>query len=164
MLNYTPANWYWIVAGDASQVYASALAAYVATDDPDFTVWCEDGNLPTKIASEAELGDVLKAAGVASPLAKVFPTLTIRQFIIALAQAGFITPAEALAAATVRTIPAAIAAVFSGLPADQKLGAEITFGLMTQVSRNEPLVAACAASMGLTDAQVDAFFTNAAGI
>ena len=35
MMFYNPANWYWLVGGDASRVYSSARAAYVpATDRP----------------------------------------------------------------------------------------------------------------------------------
>lgn len=59
MRKYTPRNWYWIVAGDSSQVYSSKDAAYVQPSDAGFLAWLESGNKPTRIASETELWNVL---------------------------------------------------------------------------------------------------------
>lgn len=59
MSDYNPANWYWIVAGSATQVFSSASGNYVATGDATYQAWLAGGNTPTRIASEAELGDVL---------------------------------------------------------------------------------------------------------
>lgn len=56
---YTPSAWYWIVAGDASQPYSSAAAAYVPATDPAYLDWINDGGTPTRIASEDELREVL---------------------------------------------------------------------------------------------------------
>lgn len=60
---YTPYEWYWLVAGEDG-VYSSAAAASVPLDDPVYSAWLSDGNLPTRIASMEELIDVLRQAGV----------------------------------------------------------------------------------------------------
>jgi hypothetical protein len=64
---YTPNNWYWIVAGSTTQVYSSAAVAYVPVANSTYVAWLAAGNVPTKIAVEQELFDVLSAAGVALP-------------------------------------------------------------------------------------------------
>lgn len=62
-MTYDPNNWYWLVAGEDG-VYSSAAAASVPLDDPAYAAWLADDNLPTRIASMAELIDVLRQAGV----------------------------------------------------------------------------------------------------
>jgi len=47
MNNYNPSNWYWAVGGSASQVWASAAAAYVPTCDATYAAWLAAGNAPT---------------------------------------------------------------------------------------------------------------------
>jgi hypothetical protein len=59
MKSYNPANWYWIVNGDETRAFSSASGDYVLANNPAFTAWKADGTLPTRIASEAELGEVL---------------------------------------------------------------------------------------------------------
>jgi ABC-type tungstate transport system permease subunit len=61
---YNPANWYWIVGGDESRVFSSAIGNYVPADDAAYLAWRADGALPTRIVSEAELGEVLADARV----------------------------------------------------------------------------------------------------
>lgn len=56
MKEYDPFNWYWTVG---SQVFSSASGSYVAADNPAYLAWKADGTVPTNIASEAELGEVL---------------------------------------------------------------------------------------------------------
>lgn len=55
---YTPHNWYWIVGGDESRAWSSALGAYV-------NEW--DAQRTTRILNESELGDVLRPHGLAVP-------------------------------------------------------------------------------------------------
>lgn len=64
MKNYTPTDWYWIVAGDETQLFSSAIGDYVQADDATYQAWAADGTLPTRIASEIELGAVLADARV----------------------------------------------------------------------------------------------------
>lgn len=59
MKPYDPRNWYWIVNGNETRVYSSLSGDYVTTSNPIYMAWLEDGTLPTRIASEAELGEVL---------------------------------------------------------------------------------------------------------
>jgi len=58
-MEYNPRNWYWIVAGSTTQVYSSASGDYVPVADATYQAWLAAGGVPTSIASEAELGDVL---------------------------------------------------------------------------------------------------------
>lgn len=58
---YNVANWYWIVGGDETKLWSSAQVAYVAPTDAAYVSWTEAGNIPTRIASEEELGDVFAA-------------------------------------------------------------------------------------------------------
>jgi len=56
---YDPRNWYWIVAGDATKAYSSVAGDYVPAADATYQAWLADGNAPSRIASEDELGEVL---------------------------------------------------------------------------------------------------------
>lgn len=58
-LPFDPRNWYWIVAGDETKVYSSAVGDYVPAADATYQAWLAAGNAPTRIASEDELGEVL---------------------------------------------------------------------------------------------------------
>lgn len=58
-MTYTPASWYWIVAGSTSQVYSSAAVAYIPVTDATYQAWLTAGNFPTKIATAEELYEVL---------------------------------------------------------------------------------------------------------
>jgi hypothetical protein len=84
-----------------------------------------------------------------------------RQLLIALAAAGLITEAEALAAAKTGEVPAAIDAAFRGLPPESALAARITWATMTQVERDHPLVQAIIDAQIAPAEQVDALFRAA---
>jgi hypothetical protein len=55
---FTPANWYWFVAGDQTRAFSSASGDYVPAADPTFQAWLAAGNNPTNIDSETSLGGV----------------------------------------------------------------------------------------------------------
>lgn len=57
--SYSAIAWFWIVAGDESQVYSSALPGFVPATDPGYVAWREEGGIPTRIAALDELRDVL---------------------------------------------------------------------------------------------------------
>lgn len=59
MLSYEPTNWYWIVNGSTTQVYSSAAGDYVPVANATYVAWLEAGGVATRIANEAELGEVL---------------------------------------------------------------------------------------------------------
>lgn len=90
MTDYLPSNWYWIVGGDETQVFASARGALVPVTDTAYTAWLAAGNAPTRIDSMASLVDVLRAAGV-PPYHKV-RTYTV---VLRLTSAGVIEAADA---------------------------------------------------------------------
>jgi hypothetical protein len=60
-MRYSPSNWYWIVAGSTTQVWASARCAYVPVTDATYVAWLAAGNSPTNIASANSLWQVLVA-------------------------------------------------------------------------------------------------------
>ena len=60
--DYNPLAWFWIVGDDESRFWSSAAGAYVET--------LPEGAGYTRIASEAELDDVLAAYGLSGPTAR----------------------------------------------------------------------------------------------
>lgn len=64
---YTPLDWYWTVAGSVSQVYSSKRADFVSINDADFLAW-NAKNSPTKIGSNADLGEALANAEARKPI------------------------------------------------------------------------------------------------
>jgi hypothetical protein len=74
-MNYNPKGWYWIVAGDETQVYASAQAELVPITDPTYQAWLTAGGEPTRIDSIGNLKEVLRAANV--PPYHQVPTRTV---------------------------------------------------------------------------------------
>jgi hypothetical protein len=59
MKTYEPRDWYWAVAGSATEVYSSKSGGFVPVDDDTYRQWLAGGGAPTRIVSEAELGEVL---------------------------------------------------------------------------------------------------------
>lgn len=90
--------------------------------------------------------------------------LTNRQLFIALALTGFISEAEALAAARMGTVPASIDAVFAELPSQDAFAARVTWATMREVARDHPLITAMIDANLATGEQVDAIFTLGASI
>jgi hypothetical protein len=96
MLSYDPIAHYWIVAGDDTQVWSSALPGYVAADNADYLAWRDAGGLPTRIASEEELDAVLVAAGCGDRAPHPPKRQVLKSVIIArLIAAGKIAAAKA---------------------------------------------------------------------
>lgn len=58
---YNPADWYWTVGDDATQVYSSARAASVPASDSQYLAFLARGGGATPIASLAALAEVLAA-------------------------------------------------------------------------------------------------------
>lgn len=58
---WQPQNWFWIVSGDSSRAWSSSAGAYVSHTEAD-------ADRTTKIASEAELNEVLRRHGLICPL------------------------------------------------------------------------------------------------
>lgn len=68
MKPYNPFDWYWAVG---SQIFSSAVADYVPADNAAYLAWRADGTVPTPIASEAELGEVLAPYNIRPAAANV---------------------------------------------------------------------------------------------
>ncbi len=100
----------------------------------------------------------------AMPIQSAPVVLTNRQLFIALALTGFISEAEALAAARMGTVPAAIEEVFASLPPQDAFLARLTWATMREVPRNHPLIGAMVAANLATGEQVDGIFTLGASI
>ena len=63
-IGYNPYDWYWIVGDDDSRYWSSEVGAYVEQHP--------DGAGITRIASEAELTDVLSVYGLPCPLPRPY--------------------------------------------------------------------------------------------
>ena len=63
-LTYTPGDWYWRF-GD--KLYGSKANAYIEHADADFTAFLTAGGMPTTIANEDELIEVLLPYGIVPP-------------------------------------------------------------------------------------------------
>ena len=90
--------------------------------------------------------------------------ITRRQVFIGMEKSGIITASEAIAVATVGTVPAAIKAAIETLPQDDQTPAFITFGLFQTAYRLDPMVALFQATAGMDDDAMDAFFITYAAI
>lgn len=63
-MDYSAKNWYWIVGGDESRVYSSAIGGYLPADDAGYLAWLAGGGVATRILNEDELAEVLANASV----------------------------------------------------------------------------------------------------
>jgi hypothetical protein len=61
-----PFDHYWIIAGSQTDVYQSRTNTLVATSDVDYAAWAEN-NVAGQIASEADLGEVVRGYGLPLP-------------------------------------------------------------------------------------------------
>lgn len=127
-----------------------------ATWDPDtLTATCSfapeaDGTAvadTVTIYTQAQL-DTIEDALFAPTPAPIPAEVTPRQFRLALLQHN--------------SSPAEVEAVIAGISDEaQKVAAEIEWEFASSIKRNHPLVAAFAAAMGKTEADVDAIFVTA---
>jgi len=58
-LPYNPKDWYWFVAGDETKAFSSKRGDFVLISDPTYSAWIDGGGVASRIASAAELGEVL---------------------------------------------------------------------------------------------------------
>lgn len=70
IVSFDPANWYWVVAGDTTQVYSSAVVNYVPVADAAYQAWLTvPGHVPSRVATEQELWDYLAYKNIEIPAA-----------------------------------------------------------------------------------------------
>lgn len=91
-------------------------------------------------------------------------TVTRWQLIEGLATVGWITEQEALDAASVGAMPAAVEAVISSLPEEDQFKAKMKWINFQNALRDDPLVAALANAQGKTEDEVDEFFRLCASL
>jgi hypothetical protein len=149
---------YAVVAGDGGSVVNVIEAA------EGFVV---EGAALVPDDGTARIGGLWDGAAFLPPANEPAPVpgvITRPQLLIALAASGVVSAEEALAAAQTGAVPAAIAAIFDLLSAEEALAARITWATMTEVYREDPLIAAIVAAGVATSEQVDALFRAAARV
>lgn len=165
MIEYIPSDWYWIVAEDAARPWSSAARAYVDAGEEPYQTFLARGGLPTPIASEADLWDVLRARApdrLPDDAPQPVPaTISFRQLVLQLFATGQAVDARALAA---RTVPPGLQAIYDGLPSDQQTIVTLTLATMTEADRVSPLIDLFAAGYGWGAGEADDFFRAAAGL
>ena len=63
MIPYTPSDWYWKL--DDDRIWSSGRRTWVEPDDVGLVAWQADGlRVPTRIATAADVSDVLAAHGL----------------------------------------------------------------------------------------------------
>lgn len=166
----------WIAWDDAQAVISGASAPVLAVADwraaePDGAQHETDaadaveaegaGWEAARAAALAEL-DRLAALPLDHDPRPVPPEISDRQFFQALALAGLISQAEALAAVQTGALPAPIAAIVDGLP--DQFGARMLLSGATTFERANPLTDALGGALGYSPAQTDELFRAAAAL
>jgi hypothetical protein len=64
--SYRPDQWFWIVGNRPEAIFSSEAPGYVDQHDPRFVKFASEGKKPTRIATDAELAEVLRMAGLPS--------------------------------------------------------------------------------------------------
>lgn len=146
-MSYIAFDHYWRVADVAgSKAWSSAAKSYVSASNVTFKAWQAAGNEATYISSEAELREVLRAAG--------FPTLApgYVPLEVAMWQAREVLRLSGKFGA----VDAAVTAAGGALLAAWEYG--------NVINRNSDATKAIASLLNLTPAEVDALFIAADNI
>jgi hypothetical protein len=134
----------------------------------DFTLSpTDDAPLSVELSALLAAGGVVVQPYVAPlPLAPPVPqSVSRQQMMSALMLAGLITEAEWLACYQSGTLPALVQAAIDTLPdAASKLVAKVKWVEFAEAHRTDAMVALLAAQAGLTEAQIDDLFRNAAAL
>lgn len=73
---YDVSDWYWIVGGDQTKAFSSAVGDYVQASNQTYQNWLAAGGVATKIDTEQNLGAVLAPYQVRPALASVLDGYT----------------------------------------------------------------------------------------
>jgi len=114
----------------------------------------ETGELVSRDATVEEEEAFLSSLPAASE-APVPSQISDRQFFQQLAVMDLISEAEAIAAVSTGTLPAAMAGFIDQLPAEQRFAARMALQGATTFVRSNPLVETFGAMQGMTPEQVD---------
>lgn len=113
--------------------------------------------------SEEEVEILALQANAGTAIAPLLP-ISDRQFFQQLALDGEITEEEAIAAVATGTIPTALQAVIDTLPPADQFAARMFLQGATIFERNHPMTLTLGALMAWSPEQMDALWTNAAGL
>jgi hypothetical protein len=138
MMTYDPRDWYWIVGNDDSKYWSSKSSSYVTEKPKDHGV--------TKIDTEANLAEVLAVYGLKGPVSVVPASVPMWAVRTILQQDGLFDQADALIK---NSNDAALKNVWD-------------YG--NYADRDSFSIAALGNSLGLTEAQIDKMFIDAANI
>lgn len=145
-LTYNPFDWYWIVGGDDTRYWSSAVGTWVQE-------YPEGAGL-TRIASEMELSDVLADYGLPGPVDRAPDRVSPAQAEIALwryEENGY-APGQLLAQ---------VRALIETYPYEP---VRIWWRKATYLSRDHPYLQALAIELGLSEETVDGLFLAADAI
>jgi hypothetical protein len=144
---YTPANWYWIVAGSTTQVWSSAATAYVAVTDATYQAWLAAGNVPTPIDSEASLAQVLALRGLPTgALVNPFVTCQLWQLESVMTPAQWAAVQSAVAALANPAVTAFFAHGTNQIPANSTTLLALAAGLTPPLTPAQVTALVAAAS------------------
>lgn len=132
---YNPADWYWFVGGDATQVFSSARNAFVLVSDSQFATWV---GMPSQIDTLDNLKQVLTDASV-PPYRPVTPA----RARVVLDQAGKLAAVEAAVAAAPKAV-------------------QFYWQYTTEIHRTHPFVEQLRLAVGMSESDADALFAQAA--
>lgn len=153
-------DWDWARAADAETLAGLGYWRLNQVDAPPgkrqigYTIEDQDG-APVLVPEYEDLP-------APPPVPATIPDISFRQFVEQAFVDGKVSELEADAMADGRIMPATIAAVYEGLPEEQKPSARFTWKLMQTIQRNHPLTVLVSAAFGMDDAATDAFFRAAA--
>ena len=135
-LEYDPFHWHWQVSG-RDDYWSSELSSYVDN--------LPDGVIPTHIASEQELSEVLAVYRLPGPVVVVPERVSARRFRMQLRLSGLLDQVNQWV---------------SG----QNPLVQDAFEYSGEFVRSEPMMASGFASMGFSEEEIDAFFVAAAAL
>lgn len=96
--------------------------------------------------------------------ARAAMSLTRRQVIIGMVTEGLLSAEEGVAMASSGAAPDAVAGLIAAMPSAKQIDARITLASFTVAERLDPIVAMFQAAGGLSDAQMDRFFSAYAAV
>lgn len=135
----------------------------------NFAIGAEGQDIPDgwMLHDTAQIGwDIVDSIPVEPPKKPVeayIPDLTFAQLLIGLVTVGWITEAEG-EAWLIGTVPEAVNAVLSQLPAEQRFAAKARAVRPSIVKRDDPMVEALGQLQGKTKEELDQFFLTFAKV
>ena len=147
MFDYTPEDWFWRVE-QTGKIYSSAARTFVEA--------LPDGRVATPVPTTADIWDALRRVGCLDGL----PTDMAEAVILTRMQFDLMVEYLGLA----EGLDAAVAAMPEATDEQRrtKIGAKVLLRSSQEFHRNHPMVAALAAALKLSDAQLDAAWLQAA--